>query len=66
MIEEGKKPDHDSVTRTNTEIDSRDTGTPRRPAPPEDTPRTGHDVDSRDAERKDANRPPVQPDTPRG
>lgn len=66
MVEEAKKPDQDSVTRTNTEIESRGAETPRRPAPPEDTPRTNTEIESRDADRKDVNRPSEAPDTPRG
>lgn len=66
MAEEVKKPDPGSVTRTNTEPESRGTEKPLRPAPSEDTPRTGTEVESRDAEPKDINRPPEQPDTPRG
>jgi hypothetical protein len=66
MVEEDERPGHDSVTRTNTEIESRDAETPRKPAPPEDNPRTNTEIESRGAEPKDANRPPEKPDTPRG
>lgn len=66
MAEEAGRPGHDSVTRTNTEAESRDTEAPRRPVPSEDTPRTNTEAESRSGEREEVKRPPEQPDTLRG
>ena len=66
MAENAKKTDPDSVTRTSTDVESRDAGTVNKPAPPEDTPRTSTDVESRDAEQEKDSRPPKKPDPPRG
>lgn len=66
MADEAERPDQDSVTRTNTEAESRDTEAPRRPIPAQDTPRTNTEAESRSGERGEVNRPPEQPDTPRG
>jgi hypothetical protein len=66
MSEKVNRPDPDSVTRTNTEVESRGAESSPRPAPPEDTQRTNTEIESRTAEEKNPSRPPEPPDTPRG
>jgi len=65
MSEKVNRPDPDTITRTNTEIESRGAESPSTPAPPEDTPRTNTEVESRSADQKPV-RPPEPPDTLRG
>ena len=68
MADKVNSPDPDSVTRTNTEIETRGATTPAKPTtPPEDTLRTNTEIETRSAtgEQGNPNRPAEQPDTPR-
>lgn len=66
-VEENKEKD--PTTRTNTEIDSRETEQQRRPERPKDVLRTNTEIDSREAgddNGEEDESSPAPPDTMRG